>query len=527
MAVRSQGLPTFVISSVLVLAALGAFGPVLGNGFVAWDDPENFLTNPNYRGLSRASIAWAWTTFHLGVYQPLAWMLYSAEYTLGGLGPRAYHMTSLLLHAAVGVALYALAVRLVRRARPEGSPAAVRTACLLATAVFVVHPLRTETVAWASCQGYLSWLLLGILAALAYERSRPVDAPPRVGWSIASVVLYLASLLGHATSIGLPLGLVALDFYPLRRRPGVGPEGRRVLLEKWPYLLVACVFSILAYHAKGRSVQPIERFGPGARLAQAGYGTIYYLAKTLAPYGLHAHHPLTPGFSLSEPMFLLTLGLAVGLTLLAVARSGSWPGLASAWITYLALLSPNSGLVTFGHQLVADRYSYLSTIPWAILAACLLARPMERRRWLVLALALPSLLWLTILCRRQCQTWHDSISLWTNVMAWDETSPAAHLNLANLLSLQRRDAEALHHYQMAGRYDPTSPDPYFNSAILLARAGRFDQVGPYLDEARRRGLPAQDADAWLGMVLSDMGCAEALEHAERAYPRPPGPSARW
>jgi tetratricopeptide (TPR) repeat protein len=516
--------PTSILPPlVLLLIALFAFGPILGNDFVAWDDDDNFLTNPHFRGLGRANLAWAWTTFHLGVYQPLAWMLFEAEYAAGGLNPRAYHLTSLLLHAAVGVAVYHLAVRIVGRAEPGRSPRAIRIACVLATASFVLHPLRAEVVAWASCQGYLSCALFSVLAVLAYERSRPPNSPPRARWSLASVLLFACGLLCHATAVALPLVLVVLDAYPLRRRPGLGPAGRRVLLEKWPFVLAAGACCVLAYLAKGRSVRPFADFGPETRLAQAAYGTIFYLARTLVPIGLHAHHPLTSSLRLAEPAFLVSLILASGLTILAIAGRRRWPGFAAAWLAYLAILAPNSGLVTFGHQLVADRYSYLSTIPFSILAAGLLARAMDRHGRLVLGIAVPLLLGLGALSWRQCSTWRDSTRLWSNVLAWDDTSPAAHLNLGNLLSRQGRLDEAFNHYQMAAKLNPSSPDPYFNSAVLLANKGQLGEVDRYLAEAKRRGLPAHDADAWLGMVLSDQGRnAEALPLAERAFRAAPG-----
>jgi tetratricopeptide (TPR) repeat protein len=507
----------------LFLAALCAFGPILGNDFVAWDDDDNFLRNPQFRGLGLANVTWAWTTFHLGVYQPLAWMLFEAQYAAGGLDPRTYHLTSLLLHGVVGAAVYILAVRLVRRAAPDCSPKAIRTACALAAAVFALHPLRAEVVAWVSCQGYLSCALFSVLAVLAYERSRPPDSPPRAGWFLASVLLFACGLLCHATAIGLPLVLLVLDAYPLRRRPGLGPVGRRVLLEKWPFVLAAAACCVLAFLAKGRSVRPLGDFGPETRLAQAAFGTIFYLARTLVPFGLHAHHPLTSNLRLAEPVFLVSLMLASGLTILAIGGRRKWPGFAAAWLAYLAILAPNSGLVTFGHQLVADRYSYLSTVPWSILAAGLLARMIDRHGRLVLAVALPVLLGLGALSWSQSRTWRDSTSLWSNVLAWDDSSPAAHLNLGNLLSRQGRLDEAFHHYQMAAKYDPSSPDPYFNSAVLLAKKQLFGEVDHHLAEAKRRGLPAHEADAWLGMVLSDQGRdTEALLLAERAFRRAPG-----
>ena len=147
-----------VLGMAVGIAALLSFVPVLSNGWVIFDDDENFLDNVDFRGLGWAQISWAWTTFKLGVYQPLGWMLLELEYILFGLNPRGYHATSLVLHAVVAVAFYALIARVLFRLLSPTTPgqhAAVFCASSLAAAIFAVHPLRVEVVAWASCQPYL------------------------------------------------------------------------------------------------------------------------------------------------------------------------------------------------------------------------------------------------------------------------------------------------------------------------------------------------------------------------------------
>jgi len=141
----------------LAVAAAAAFLPASNNGFLAFDDDENFIDNAWFRGLGWSQIRWAWTTFLLGVYQPLAWMILELEYLLAGLNPRGYHLASIGLHAAVAVALFALIVAILRRCgwpANQGAPREIhlQLAAALAAALFAVHPLRVEVVAWASCQ---------------------------------------------------------------------------------------------------------------------------------------------------------------------------------------------------------------------------------------------------------------------------------------------------------------------------------------------------------------------------------------
>ena len=175
---------------VIALAAVAAaaFVPALNNGFIAFDDDENFIDNAWFRGLGWSQIRWAWTTFLLGVYQPLAWMILELEYLLGGLNPRGYHLASIGMHAAVAVALFVLIVAILRRC---GWPAIqdapreihLQLAAALAAALFAVHPLRVEVVAWASCQPYLPCALFSILTILAHLRAH--DEPAGAAGSAA------------------------------------------------------------------------------------------------------------------------------------------------------------------------------------------------------------------------------------------------------------------------------------------------------------------------------------------------------
>lgn len=160
------------VALALIALTFAAFSPGLGNHFVNWDDEANFLKNDFYRGLGRNELTWAWTTFHLGAYQPLGWILFSAEYRAWGLNPRGYHAVSLICHAATTVALYVTTLHLLRRCGFADSRGHGLEFCAgLAVAWYAVHPLRVEAVTWASCQPYLPGALLSVLAVLTYLRT--------------------------------------------------------------------------------------------------------------------------------------------------------------------------------------------------------------------------------------------------------------------------------------------------------------------------------------------------------------------
>jgi tetratricopeptide (TPR) repeat protein len=500
---------------VIVGLSLWAFWPLLQNDFVAWDDDKNFLSNPSFRGVNLRSLGWAWTTFHLGVYQPLAWMIFETEYAIWGLAPWGYHLLSIVNHLAVTVALWILVFRLARRARPWVGERQAYLAALGATLLFALHPLRVEVVAWVSCQGYLPCALLAILAALFYERAADGREKLTLASLAPSLGLFLASLLCKAASLGLPVALLAMDLFPFGRIKD-GVDASRRVVEKWPLFLVSAVFATIGYFAKGASVRPLSSLGPPQRLLQASYGVWFYLVKTAVPLGLHAHHPIPQRISLLDPVLDLAVAGVLAISIVAAVGWRRWPGLAAAWLAYLAILAPNSGLVSFGTQFVADRYSYLSLLPWTVVAACLFVPLAARGRRFAVVVVVVAIA-LSILTFRQCLTWRDSTSLWTNVLACDDSSPAAHNNLGSWLSRRGQHALALEHFAAAARLEPESVLPYLNRGIALAEQGKPGEASESFSEVLRRDPAAHDARAWLAMALFDLGRKdEALEHSRRA-----------
>jgi protein O-mannosyl-transferase len=475
---------TWLVAIPLALIVIVAFLPALDNGFVEWDDSENFLDNPYYRGLGMAQIKWAWSTLWVGVYQPLAWSLFGAQYAIWKLDPRGYHLTSLLIHAASAVVLYVLTVSLLVRCRPDDfrkSPWTCAAGAGLATALFAVHPLRVETVAWASCQPYLPCALFAMLAVLAYLRAFPADSSPRWGWLVASFVLFVAALLFKAAAVSLPAVLLILDVYPLRRfasSPGrwFGAAARRVFLEKVPFLLASLVFMGLAIAAKPQTREVIVYYDASTRVAQACYGTWFYILKTALPLDIIPLYPFPKEMSWLEPRFFLsilaTLAMTVGLFLLR-RRS---PGLLAAWLTYLLVLAPSSGLIRISNQIAADRYSYVAMLALVMPAAAGLCRLWQlslRARptaILMVALSLLVILGLIPLTWYQCATWHDSNTFWTHAInhGADTNSWEAHGNLGLALYRKGDYQAAAYHCAEAARLNPRDGNACNNHAMIMA-----------------------------------------------------------
>ncbi len=497
-----------VVPIVALVAA--AFWPILANGFVDWDDETNFTQNYHFRGIGWPQLRWAWTTLLLGVYQPVAWMILDFEYALWGIDPRGYHLASLVLHAGVGVALYALTLDLLARVRGQEASASgwiEPIAAATAVALFVVHPLRVEAVAWVSCQPYLPCALFTILAVLTYLRAHDADLAGdprrRIAWLAASLVLYATALLSKAAAVPLAAVLVILDVYPLRRLghgPGgwLGPRARRVWLEKIPFLVLCLAFVGTAIAAKARvgTLAPLEHDGLRSRVAQACYGVWFYLVKTFIPINIAAFYPLPARIDPMAPRFLLAIAATIGVTIGLFLLRQRYPAPLAAWLSYLVILAPSSGLVRIGNQIAADRYAYLSMMGLAVLLAAGLARLLDlaSRRGIpaapgfaatALGLGLALALALVPITRTQCCTWRDSEALWSHALAHGGRSAEVCRSLGEAYFRQGRLDRASELFDEAVRLRPGLSVAWRGRGAVASRRGRFDEAIAHFDEAIR------------------------------------------
>ncbi len=514
-----------VTSVALVFLTFIAFIPVLDNDFVYLDDVANFVNNPDFVGIGWRQFAWSWRAHIIGIYQPLGWQLLSVQSALWGLNPHGYHFMSLVFHAANTVAFFFVTVELLARSRPD-IPSSDRTAGAgVAAALFAVHPLRVEAVAWASCQTYLPCALFWLLAVLAYLRAnRGDDQRP---WRLTICwLMSLAAMLCKATAVSLPIVFLILDVYPLGRLRGdvpggmLGPAVRKVWLEKLPFLALSVPLRILTVLARRWEYGPdLHGIALSWRFAKAFYGICFYPVKTILPIGLTPIRPTPSRVSLADPAYWPYAAIVIGVSLAVIMLRRRWPAALTVWALYLVLLAPNSGLFPLGRMMVADRYSYMATLGWFVLLGAGIAavRPQALRQaavaagWVVCLLIIPAT-W------GQCLMWRDPEALWVRVadrlaaeVRSAPNSADAHHSLAMVLNALGRRDEALLEVRSAVSIDPGSSDSHCLLASILNEQGGHDEALAAMTEAVRLDPDSFDARYGLAKVMFAVGQLEGAE----------------
>ncbi|MCG8404980.1 MAG: tetratricopeptide repeat protein [Phycisphaerales bacterium] len=478
--------------AILLIATLAAFGPGLDNQFLNWDDDRNFLRNPLYRGLGGEQLRWAWDTYHLGVWQPLSWLILSLQYEIGGLDPGTYHRFSLGLHALNAITFFLLTVVFLRvtvRRRFEASPAGVLLCAGLSAMLFAVHPLRVEPVTWISSQPYLPAALFFMFGVGAYVWGHREDGKPRTPWLwlMIAFVSYCLAVGAKAIAVTLPGVLLILDVYPLRRLTRDGFSMARIvriLVEKVPFFVVAVFISAWASTAKEIS-QPgrPDAFSWDAGLAQSAYGLAFYLLKTIAPTNLAAYYKLPLDLSLTHWPFALAAAGVVGMSVALFLVRKRWPAFLAAWLIYIVVLLPNIGLIQISQQIATDRYSYLAVMPvMVVFAMVLLAIWQTRSRHrqiirpcMLIAVAI-LIVGLIVASRRHVRTWHDSVSLWTANLEVDPHCAHAECMLGQALALEDRFDVAKGHFERAIELRPDFSFAYSNLGTALLAQDQFEQA---------------------------------------------------
>lgn len=545
----------WLVALALALATFALYLPTLANDFVHLDDPEYVLNNPVVQqGITLEGIRWAFTTTRFANWLPITWLSHMLDCELFGLWAGGHHLTSSALHA-----LNAALVFLVLR-RMTGS--LWRAAAV--AAVFAVHPLRVESVAWVAERKDVLCATFGLLTIFVWVGYCRTASAARY---VTALVLYALGLMSKTMIVTLPFLLLLLDLWPLRRvggagrtlvapcagaeTPGKGSSGGeasapvsparswpRLIAEKLPLLALAAIASAwtASLQYAGGAMRLGARLSLEQRVANAVVSVPRYLAKTVRPVDLSVFYP-HPG---NWPVWMVvaSAALVLALTVAVLAAFKRRPYLAVGWFWFLGMLVPVSGIVQVGSQSIADRYTYLPGIGLLIAAVwgiADLARGSPRVRAALRPAAAAVLLVLAVGTLLQQRYWAGTVELFEHAVAIDEDNWLAHGMLgiaaheAGLAAHSVGDeAQAIEHFRRAIAANPDHPDARHNLGVALKRLGRGEEALAAFLEAARHPPPRSVTYGEIGELLAERGDwpaadaafaeAERLDPAAPAYP---------
>ncbi|MGD0813992.1 MAG: tetratricopeptide repeat protein [Verrucomicrobiota bacterium] len=481
---------------VLVLAVLAVFGQTAGFGFVCYDDDQYVYHNPVVeKGLTVKGFVWALTYGGIGHWHPLTWLTHMANCQIYGLWPGGHHLTNVALQAATAVLLF-LALR-------ELTGTLWRSAFV--AAVFAIHPLRAESVAWISeCKDVLSGVFF-MLTLWAYARY----ARQPSSWRYATVAAaYALGLLCKNTLVTLPFVLLLLDWWPLHRLT-LTPFWRLVK-EKIPLFLLSvgsCAATILAPEGVADSI----RMPPLERIENAGVSYVIYLRQMIFPRGLAALYPNPPkGLPFPEAALAFVLLAAISFVVLACWKKRPW--LLAGWLWYLGMLVPMIGIVQISFYAHADRYTYLPQIGIYVAVTWLVAE------WRMSRVAFASLtagvLAILMVCAwKQTAYWKNSETLWNRTLACTTNNEMAHYNFGNAFYEKGSVNEAIAQYRMTLQINPGNAKAHYNLGLALFQMGRGEEAISHFLTALRIKPDMEEAHNNLGIALFQTGKAdEAVSH---------------
>jgi Flp pilus assembly protein TadD len=492
--VNSRTIRFAILAGLAGLTTL-AFWPLRTADFIHLDDTLYVTRNPPVlAGLTGESLRWAWTCFHAGFWAPVLWMSYMVDVTLFGLNPAAFHAVNILWHTANALLLFLVF--------HQTTGAVWRSA--LAAAVFAVHPLRVESVAWIAERKDVLSLFFGLAALWAYGR---YVRRPSAGIYALLMVSFTLGLMVKSMLVTLPCVLLLLDYWPLGRwrRGSAWP----LIREKLPLFALSGLFCALTFlaHRDFGGVQTVSSLSLPARCAHAVVAYGWYLVKMVWPADLalfypHPQQPFAPLTVLGAGAVLL--GISFAVFRLASGR----PYLATGWAWYLGTLVPVIGLVQVGMQAWADRFTYLPMIGVVWGGVWLAAERAER--WRVrppvrAALAGVLLAALCLLTRGQAAAWQNTETVARHALRATGDNFIAETLIGNALEDRGEDEKAVEQYRRAIRANPDYFVPYSRLGVLLDRQGRMDEAIKQYVRALELNPSLTGAQLLLGRALQRRG----------------------
>jgi tetratricopeptide (TPR) repeat protein len=489
---------SFWICLALTFAAAAVFYQVYTYDFVNYDDQIYVYENPNIQaGITLKAVKWAFTTGYANFWHPLTMLSYMLDWQLFGSNPAGFHLTNLIFHIANTLILF-LVLKQMTNALWQSA---------FVAALFALHPLHVESVAWVSERKDVLSTFFWLLTMAAYLR---YVKQPNVSRYLLILLSFALGLMAKPMLVTLPFVFLLLDYWPLDR------IGRfqwrtlyRLVLEKIPLIVLSAALSVIAFLAQpsGGAVTQLAKFGLNIRIYNALISYVKYIEKMIWPSRLTVFYPLI-GQNVSVLYVAVSAAVLLAVTILILRFAKNHRYLFTGWFWYLGTLVPVIGLIQVGDHAMADRYSYITLTGLFIIIAWGMPELLAGWRYKKIILILSTLLIIlavSICTRFQLRYWRNGQTLFQHALNVTNNNYIAHYCIADLLVSQGRLDEAIYHYSQAIRILPDYVDALNGLGVVFYKTGRIDEAIDYYKEALEINRRNVEVYSNYGMALAAEG----------------------
>jgi len=496
---------TILLSTALVIITLLVYLKSADNGFLSFDDSDYITGNPPVAsGITGNNIMWAFTTTHSANWHPLTWLSHMTDVQLYGMNPRGHHLTNIIIHALSSTLLFLLFFRLTSALWQS----------FFVAALFALHPLHVESVAWAAeRKDVLSalFLFLTLFAYAGFVKEKKTTC------YLLTLLLFALGLMSKPMLVTVPLMMMLMDYWPLKRYQQNGSaltaqqlSGRVTALarEKIPFFLCSLLSAIITIYAQGTggAITNMQTMPPGFRLENSLIAYATYLGKTVWPHNLAVLYPIPASYPLWQVSgAVVTVLILTALSLRVVRR---YPYIPAGWFWYLFTLLPVIGLIQVGNQSMADRYTYIPHIGIFIIIAWGFSDLTERVRYrkaITALLASAVLIVSSLLTWQQIGYWKDDFSLYSHTLQVTEGNYVINTNLGTVYQRAGDLDAAIGEYRTAIEIKPDFFNAHYNLGVALATRGDLDAAIREYKTALEIQANDPDAHASLGSALARKG----------------------
>jgi Flp pilus assembly protein TadD len=505
------------------------FSSSLDFGFVNWDDPIFVTANKSIQKIDFPHLKILFTSLEGACYAPLSRLSAAIDYAMWGKNPYGFHLTNILLHALSACLVFIIASICLRRSGLNHH--LLWSGATLSALLFSLHPLRVESVVWISERRDVLSVFFGLCSLYLYLRYTEATRHRR-SYYYGLLVIYIAALLSKASVATLPVILLLLDIYPLRRITfSWNRQNTEVIFEKVPLLLLGFLVGAFATYAQIESgAAPslihqnwIGRFALSAASNGKFLREIFCISFPLNPLDLIHHY-----YSFDQKDSYLSFIVIILISLAAIAFSRKTPGFLIAWLGYLCLILPFTGLVQTGNLFTADRFSYLASVPLSIFIGGIFQWMHERlrnnRAWVFYSVPILLLIFLSYRTIEQEQIWSSSEKLWQQAIQLDSENPYAWRKLADAYLEANKNQEALECFQRATDIVPQHLDTWFDLACVLGKLERYQEAKQVYEQIIKISPEHSKAHFNLGWIEAKLNRnTEALDQYQIAQKLEPQP----